>query len=140
MAGHAGLVPLYAVKLAYYKCYNEIMVNIKRIYEQPGKDDGYRVLVDRLWPRGMTKEKVSYDEWLKDVAPSNELRKWFGHKPERFDDFQACYITELKTNPTFDKLQHIADSHKVVTLLYSARDEKYNEAFLLQKLLNKVEL
>ncbi len=81
--------------------YNELMVNIKRIYVRPAKNDGYRVLVDRLWPRGMSKEKAAYSEWLKDVAPSNNLRKWFNHKPERFDEFRERYVLELKDNPAF---------------------------------------
>jgi uncharacterized protein YeaO (DUF488 family) len=113
--------------------------NIKRIYEPPAKSDGYRVLVDRFWPRGMTKEKASYDEWLKDVAPSNELRKWFGHKPARFHKFKERYKIELKASPAFNKLQDIVKSHKVVTLLYAAHDEQHNEALLLRELLDKVE-
>jgi uncharacterized protein YeaO (DUF488 family) len=117
--------------------YNELMVNIKRIYVQPAKDDGYRVLVDRLWPRGMSKEKAAYDEWLKDVAPSNELRKWFSHKPERFNEFRRRYALELKVNPTFEKLKDIIRSHKIVTLLYAAHDEEHNEARLLQEFLDQ---
>lgn len=112
------------------------MVKIKRIYEQPEKSDGYRILVDRLWPRGMSKEKAAYDEWLKDVAPSNDLRKWFGHKPERFNEFKERYIAELMDNPTFEKLKGIAKSHKVVTLLYAAHDKEHNEALLLQEFLD----
>jgi uncharacterized protein YeaO (DUF488 family) len=111
------------------------MVNIKRIYVQPAKDDGYRVLVDRLWPRGMSKEKAAYDEWLKDVAPSNELRKWFSHKPEHFNEFRGRYALELKVNPTFEKLKDIIRSHAIVTLLYAAHDEEHNEARLLQEFL-----
>jgi uncharacterized protein YeaO (DUF488 family) len=117
--------------------YNELMVNIKRIYVQPAKNDGYRVLVDRLWPRGMSKEKAAYDEWLKDVAPSNELRKWFGHKPERFNEFRGRYVLELKDNPAFEKLKDIIESHKIVTLLYAAHDEEHNEARLLQEFLDQ---
>lgn len=113
------------------------MVNIKRIYVQPAKNDGYRVLVDRLWPRGMSKEKAAYDEWLKDVAPSNELRKWFSHKPERFNEFRGRYALELKVNPTFEKLKDIIRSHKIVTLLYAAHDEEHNEARLLQEFLDQ---
>jgi uncharacterized protein YeaO (DUF488 family) len=111
------------------------VVNIKRIYVWPAKNDGYRVLVDRLWPRGMSKEKAAYDEWLKDVAPSNELRKWFGHKPERFNEFRGRYVLELKDNPAFEKLKDIIESHKIVTLLYAAHDEEHNEARLLQEFL-----
>ena len=117
--------------------YNELMVNIKRIHVQPAKNDGYRVLVDRLWPRGMSKENAAYDEWLKDVAPSNELRKWFSHKPERFNEFRRRYALELKVNPTFEKLKDIIRSHKIVTLLYAAHDEEHNEARLLQEFLDQ---
>ncbi len=113
------------------------MVNIKRIYEQPEKSDGYRILVDRLWPRGMSKEKAAYSEWLKSVAPSNGLRKWFNHKPERFSEFRERYIIELRDNPEFDRLKDIVKSHKVVTLLYAAHDEVHNEAVLLQEFLGK---
>ena len=109
------------------------MVKVKRIYEQKETSDGYRVLVDRLWPRGMTKEKAVYSEWLKDVAPSNDLRKWFDHKPERFNEFRERYTRELSDNPEFDKLKDIVKSHHVVTLLYAARDEQHNEAVLLQE-------
>jgi len=111
------------------------MVRIKRIYEQPAKDDGYRVLVDRLWPRGVSKEKAACDEWLKEVAPSTELRKWFNHQPERFKEFKARYIVELKNNPALETLKAIVKKHKTVTLLYAAHDEKHNEAIILQELL-----
>lgn len=113
------------------------MVKIKRIYEQPEKSDGYRVLVDRLWPRGVSKEKAALNEWLKGVAPSNDLREWFDHKPERFDEFRERYMRELRDNSEFNTLKDIVKSHKVVTLLYAARDEEHNEAILLQEFLGK---
>ena len=72
------------------------MLKLKRVYSPPEKDDGYRVLVDRLWPRGLTKEKVAADEWLKDIAPSTELRKWYGHDPKKWDEFYKRYKAELK--------------------------------------------
>jgi uncharacterized protein YeaO (DUF488 family) len=112
------------------------MVSIKRIYEMPGEDDGYRVLVDRLWPRGVSKEKAGLDEWLKDVAPSDELRKWFGHKPERFGEFRKRYQTELKANPATDQIRRIIQTHKDVTLLYSAHDPEHNQAVVLRDYLN----
>jgi uncharacterized protein YeaO (DUF488 family) len=115
--------------------YNRCMVTIKRIYEESAKEDGYRVLVDRLWPRGVSKEKAACDEWLKDVGPSNNLRKWFGHKPEHFAEFSKRYHEELKHNPAFKRLQDIAESHEYLTLLYAARDEQYNEARVLCDLL-----
>ena len=79
------------------------MLKLKRAYEKPSKDDGFRVLVERLWPRGVTKDKADLDLWLKDVAPSTELRQWFGHDPARWDDFRKRYRDELKTHP--DALQ-----------------------------------
>lgn len=113
------------------------MIRIKRIYDSPQKEDGYRVLVDRLWPRGLSKDKAQIDEWLKDVAPSDDLRKWFGHKPERFDEFSRRYQAELRQNPAFEQLDSITKNHKEVTLLYSAHDEKHNQARVLLGLLGK---
>ena len=111
-------------------------VAIKRIYEEPAAGDGYRVLVDRLWPRGVSKERAQLDGWLKDVAPSPELRTWFGHKPERFEEFRARYEEELKTNPAADELRTIIKEHKTVTLLYGARDPKINHAAVLLNFLS----
>lgn len=113
------------------------MVHIKRIYEAPDASDGYRVLVDRLWPRGVSKEKAALDIWLKEIGPSNELRKWFGHKPERFEEFTARYTAELQTNPAAQELRNIIAGHKVVTLLYSAHDPEANQAVVLQKFLEQ---
>ncbi|HVV26227.1 MAG TPA: DUF488 domain-containing protein [Candidatus Saccharimonadales bacterium] len=106
-------------------------VNIKRIYDEAAPADGYRVLVDRLWPRGVSKERARLDAWLKDVAPSPELRVWFGHKPERFAEFTARYEAELKANPAVGELRHIIKEHQTVTLLYGARDPKINHAAVL---------
>lgn len=108
------------------------MIVIKRIYEEPNESDGYRVLVDRLWPRGVSKEKAALDEWLKDVAPSDELRQWFGHKPERFEEFHKRYLAELETNPAAKQLEQIAQGHKTITLLYSAHDTAHNQAVVLR--------
>lgn len=104
---------------------------IKRIYEAASPDDGYRVLVDRLWPRGVSKEKAALDEWLKDVAPSAELRTWFDHKEERFAEFSTKYQAELAKNPAVKHLQELAAHHKIVTLLYSAHDPRLNQARVL---------
>lgn len=106
-------------------------VRIKRIYNEPEADDGYRVLVDRLWPRGISKERARLDNWAKDVAPSAALRNWFGHKPERFKEFKARYQNELKSNPAVKELQKAIKSHTTTTLLYSARDEDNNQAQVL---------
>ncbi len=112
------------------------MIKIKRIYEKPEKSDGYRVLVDRLWPRGVSKEKAALDLWLKDIAPSNELRKWFGHDPKKWPEFQKKYKAEIAANKeVFNQLKEIAKKEKQFTLLYAAKDEMYNEAVIIKDLL-----
>ncbi|MGA0568725.1 DUF488 domain-containing protein [Rathayibacter sp. KR2-224] len=103
---------------------------IKRAYEAPSPDDGYRVLVDRLWPRGLSKEQARLDEWNKDVAPSTDLRKWFGHDPAKFDEFRVRYLAELHGNPAVEALRDKGAAGKV-TLLYSAHDEQHNQAVVL---------
>lgn len=112
------------------------MIQIKRIYEEPQKSDGLRILVDRLWPRGVSKEKAALDLWFKDIAPSNDLRKWFGHDPKRWSDFQKKYKTEIKANKVvFDELKEIVKQRKTVTLLYAAKDVEHNEAVIIRDLL-----
>ena len=107
-------------------------IQIKRAYETPDAKDGFRVLVDRLWPRGLTKEKAALDLWLKDIAPSTDLRKWFNHDPEKWKEFQKRYRKELKENKeAVDTLkEHLKKG--TVTLLYAARDEAHNEAEVLK--------
>ena len=112
-------------------------VSIKRAYEAPSADDGFRILVDRLWPRGLTKEKARIDLWLKDVAPSNELRKWFAHDPEKWPAFKSKYILELKSKNEALSQLHAKLKEGVVTLIYAARDEEHNEAVILQELLTR---
>ena len=111
-------------------------VRIKRVYNEFSETDGNRILVDRLWPRGLTKEKAHVDLWLKEVAPSNELRKWFAHDPAKWPEFKARYKAELKNNaPQLNLLrQAIAKGH--ATLVYGARDTEHNEAVVLQELLS----
>lgn len=104
----------------------------KRIYEPTSPDDGYRVLVDRLWPRGVSKGKAELDEWAKDLAPSTELRKWFNHNPNRFEEFSKKYIGELKENPESANVVKDWHRHKTVTLLYGAKDESHNNAEVLK--------
>ncbi|MGN6442970.1 MAG: DUF488 domain-containing protein [Arthrobacter sp.] len=104
---------------------------VKRIYEPPADDDGFRVLVDRLWPRGMPKEGAAVDLWLKDVAPSTELRKEFNHRPERFAEFTERYRLELDSNPAVDTLVELAAGHSRITLLYAARNTEANNARVL---------
>lgn len=110
-------------------------IRAKRVYEEPGPGDGYRVLVDRVWPRGLSKENVKADEWLKDVAPSNELRKWFGHDPDKWQEFKKRYRAELKVQE--EAVQSLLDAagKSVVTLLYSAKDEEHNQAVALKEYL-----
>lgn len=111
------------------------MIRLKRVYEEPSKSDGERILVDRLWPRGLTKERAAVDLWLKEAAPSSELRKWFGHDPEKWKEFQTRYRKELREKREILDLLRQKASRRTVTLLYGARDEAHNEAVVLQKLL-----
>jgi uncharacterized protein YeaO (DUF488 family) len=104
---------------------------IKRVYDDPADDDGCRVLVDRLWPRGVSKERAELDLWLKEVAPSPQLRKEFGHMKERFEAFSRKYQQELDSNPAVGTLLELAASHRRVTLLYGARDREANHARVL---------
>ncbi len=111
------------------------MVRTKRAYEPASRADGFRVLVDRLWPRGVTKDAARIDLWAKDVAPSPELRKWFGHVPERFDAFSARYRRELAEGPGRAALEELVRraAHGTVTLVYGARDEVHNGAVVLKQ-------
>jgi uncharacterized protein YeaO (DUF488 family) len=112
------------------------MIHIKRTYDPPAREDGRRFLVERLWPRGMKKESLIMDEWLKDVAPSAELRKWFGHQPERWAEFQKRYKEELRANPDGWKPLLEASKRATVTLLYSAHDIEHNGAIVLRDFLS----
>ena len=110
-------------------------IRIKRVYEPAGADDGCRVLVDRVWPRGITKDRAAIDLWLKDVAPSTELRKWFGHEPARWDEFRRRYGAELgNAGPLLDDLRARA-AKAPLTLVYSARDTLHNQAVALKQVL-----
>ncbi len=110
-------------------------VRLKRAYAQPSSEDGTRVLVDRLWPRGVRKTSASIDRWIKDVAPSTELRKWFGHDPIRWDEFRRRYQAELAHRPeALDELRALAKEGRL-TLVYAAHDELHNEAVVLRDLL-----
>lgn len=108
-----------------------MMVCIKRIYDEPKADDGYRVLVDRLWPRGISKQRAMLNEWCKNAAPSPELRTWFDHKPERFEEFRARYGDELRINPAVSHLKTLAAEQPALTLLYAAHDPTVNHATIL---------
>ena len=110
-------------------------IRLKRAYEKPEPTDGTRILVDRLWPRGLTKEKAAIDLWLKELAPSTELRKWFGHDPKKWRNFRSRYRTELKQQRAALQLIKSKAKDGVVTLIYAARDQEHNEAVILQQLL-----
>jgi uncharacterized protein YeaO (DUF488 family) len=112
-------------------------VRVKRIYAPPGKDDGYRVLVDRLWPRGASRERAHLDEWAKELAPSDELRRWFAHDPARFAEFRRRYRAEL--SPHADQLADLRRRAKSgpLTIVYAARDEEHNNAVVLAELLRE---
>jgi uncharacterized protein YeaO (DUF488 family) len=107
-----------------------VQVAIKRIYEPPSPADGRRILVDRLWPRGVSKARARLDAWMKDIGPSDELRRWFDHQPERWAEFRRRYIDELKSNAELAVLRNEAAAGPV-TLLYAARDTAHNEAVVL---------
>ena len=110
-------------------------VKLKRAYEPPSAEDGTRVLVDRLWPRGVSKQKASLDRWMKEIAPSTELRKWFAHDPERWEQFRRRYAEEICKHPDLlAELRSLARHHKV-TLVYSAHDEAHNDAVVLRDVL-----
>lgn len=113
-------------------------IYLKRIYDESSEDDGVRILVDRLWPRGISKEKANLDEWLKEIAPSTELRKEFNHDPNKFPDFKQKYKEELKLEKQREQLKELMEivkDYSNVTLLYAAKDEKYNQAVVLKEVL-----
>lgn len=111
-------------------------LEIKRAYAPAGDGDGMRVLIDRLWPRGLSKSKARIDLWLKDVAPSAELRRWFDHDPKKWEAFQRKYAQELKGSAALDELRRLVRQRRV-TLLFAARDEEHNNAVVLQRILRK---
>lgn len=113
------------------------MVRIKRIYEEPGPADGRRLLVDRLWPRGVSREKARLDGWLKEIAPSDELRSWFAHDPSRWLEFQKRYREELKVQSRLVEELRAQAAREPVTLLYAARDPEHNNAVVLRGVLSR---
>ncbi|SNB46936.1 DUF488 domain-containing protein [Geobacter sp. DSM 9736] len=112
------------------------MIEIKRIYDPPSPSDGLRILVDRLWPRGVRKDEALVDEWLKELAPSDELRKWFGHDPAKWEEFRGRYRRELAAHrEILDRLKRDAEREKV-TLLFAAKDAEHNNAVVLKEFLS----
>ncbi len=112
-------------------------IKLKRVYEPIEKGDGFRILVDRLWPRGISKEKGHVDLWLKEIAPSAALRKWFNHEPGKWNEFVEKYDEELEQSEAVNEIIKLVKKHKIVTLLYAARDAQYNNAIVLQGFLQK---
>jgi uncharacterized protein YeaO (DUF488 family) len=112
-------------------------IHLKRAYNAPATSDGYRVLVDRLWPRGISKEDIKIDLWLKEIAPSGDLRKWFGHDPEKWNEFKKRYFKELDDRP--DVVKQLADkvNQGPVTLVFAAKDEEFNNAVAIKEFLQR---
>jgi uncharacterized protein YeaO (DUF488 family) len=113
------------------------MIRLKRVYDQPSRTDGLRVLVDRVWPRGLTKQRAAVELWLKDVAPSTDLRKWFNHDPSKWKEFESRYRTELREKKSDLQLLKKESKERTVTLLFGARDAEHNQAVVLKKVLDR---
>ncbi len=113
------------------------MIKIKRIYDPVSADDGKRIYIDRLWPRGMKKEEMKIDEWLKEISPSDTLRKWFGHDPSRYAEFKKRYTKELEKHSEILERIKKEGKRKTVTLLFSSKDEEHNNATVMRELLSK---
>lgn len=113
-------------------------INIKRVYEKPKKNDGIRILIDRLWPRGLSKEKAKIDLWLKDLAPTTELRKWFNHDPTKWTEFKKRYLKELKKNKKAINELEVQIKKRKATLIYSAKDVEHNNAVVIKDYLEKL--
>jgi uncharacterized protein YeaO (DUF488 family) len=114
-----------------------VSIRVKRVYDKPDKTDGQRVLVDRVWPRGLTKEEARIDQWLKEIAPTTALRKWFGHDPARWTEFKKRYAKELNDRP--EKIEQLAREarKRTVTLLFGAQDIEHNNAVALKEYIEK---
>src|SRR5699024_8223786 len=113
-------------------------VKLKRAYDDPAKNDGKRILVDRVWPRGVSKEKLKLDEWFKDIGPSKDLRQWFDHDPDKFDEFKQKYHKELQDGDqkaSYDKLKQIQKENNTITLVFASKDEEHNQAQVLKEML-----
>lgn len=111
----------------------KVHIDIRRAYEEPGKNEGYRILVDRLWPRGISKDELKFDTWCKDLAPSPALRKWFGHKVDHWEKFRTDYLAELRSKDQQARMRELIESAGVsrFTLIYGARDTEHNHALIL---------
>lgn len=116
----------------------KLKINLKRVYEKPAPADGYRILVDRLWPRGLAKETAGIDRWEKEAAPSASLRKWFAHDPLLWHDFKVKYLAELRANELLPELAELVREKQAVTLLYATKDTEHNQAIVLKSYLEKL--
>ena len=128
-----------SVSAAAIEAEASVMITIKRAYDPPSRTDGARILVDRLWPRGIKKEDARVEKWMREIGPSDELRRFFGHDPARWPEFRKRYLTELRrpeAKPLLAELETLA-RHGTLTLVYSARDEDHNQAVVLKELLEK---
>lgn len=113
-------------------------LRLKRAYEPAAAEDGYRVLVERLWPRGLSKERARVDRWIKEAGASTELRRWFGHDPARWEEFRRRYADEVRARPdVLEELRDVLREHRTVTFLFAARDEEHNNAVALKELLER---
>ena len=116
----------------------DFLIKIKRVYDSPSTEDGFRILIDRLWPRGMSKEKAHLDFWMKEIAPSEELRQWFSHEPRKWEEFQKRYQKELLAKQDLvEQIRRLEKEKTIVTLVYSARDTEHNNALVLKTTLEK---
>jgi uncharacterized protein YeaO (DUF488 family) len=113
------------------------LIKIKHAYETSEVSDGFCILVDRLWPRGIKKEDAHFDVWLKEIAPSAELRKWFNHEAEKWKEFNKKYKAELKSSAALEELLALVKKHKTITLVYGAKDEEHNQAVVLKEFLEE---
>lgn len=111
------------------------MLKTKRAYEDPSDNDGYRILTERLWPRGVSKERAKLDQWMKSIAPSHELRKWFDHDPDKWEEFKERYRKELFGSDAVEEMLGIIENHDTITLVYASKDQERNSTLLLKQFL-----
>lgn len=110
-------------------------IKTKRVYEDSSEDDGFRILTERLWPRGVSKERANLDQWMKGIAPSHDLRKWFDHDPDKWEDFKERYRRELFGSEHVEEMIEIIKNHETVTFVYASKDEEHNSTVLLKEFL-----
>ncbi|MBD3615062.1 MAG: DUF488 domain-containing protein [Gracilimonas sp.] len=114
------------------------MLKTKRVYEEASPEDGYRILTERLWPRGVSKERAKLDRWMKSISPSHDLRKWFSHDPDKWEEFKERYRRELFSSEAVEEMLELIKHHDTVTLIYASRDEEHNSTVLLKEFLDEL--